>query len=53
MRKVLAAVAGIALALSVAGCPKSQCSDGSSKVTHGSNGTRMYYCHNGEWVKNR
>lgn len=49
MKRILALVAGVALALTMlAGCgPKSQCSDGSIKGTHG----KVYHCHNGEWVK--
>lgn len=34
-----------------AGTPKSQCQDGSTKVTHNSGKTTKYHCHNGEWIK--
>lgn len=54
---------GVALALVVAllaggawecsSAPKSQCENGSTRVTHHGDKTTRYHCHNNEWVKDR
>jgi len=54
VKKIMAVVASVALGIGALACtaaPKSQCQDGSTKVTHGSGGTKTYHCHNGEWVR--
>lgn len=55
-RKTLAIVAAAVLALGAMGwectaAPKSQCQDGSVKVTANKGKTATYHCENGEWVK--
>lgn len=54
-RKVVAALAGLALGLGALECasgvaPKSQCQDGSVKAT---SDHHVYTCHNNEWIKGK
>ena len=51
--KILLIVTGILLALATAGCPKPECTDGSSRTsTSPVNGKAVHeHCYNGEWVK--
>lgn len=59
MRKIANITVAVVLTLMGAGAwecadgasPKSQCESGSRKATHSGGKTKLYECHNQEWVK--